>query len=163
MLSKIIKRSFSTSGTLLTWGETTYGWGRPINNNLFTPGAVEGFSNVTHVAAGPYHLAFLTSDSQVFTVGHGKNGRLGNGAESDAETPVKVDINGKVKQLACGLRHTLALTESGEVWAWGYGGRSPMFGCSYLGVHNPLGTGYNGSSLTPTKVSISNVSQISAG
>lgn len=80
MLSKITKRCFSTSGSLLTWGETTYGWGRPLNNNYYKPGVVEGFSNVTQVASGPYHLAFLTADSQVFTVGNGKNGRLGNGS-----------------------------------------------------------------------------------
>lgn len=55
------------------------------------------------------------------------------------------------------------MTESGEVWAWGYGGRSPIFGCSYLGVHNPLGTGRAASSSVPTKVNIKNVSQISAG
>lgn len=163
MLSNIIKRTFSTSGTLLTWGETTYGWGRPLDNNLYTPGIVEGFSNVAHVASGPYHLAFLTANSEVYTIGHGKNGRLGNGSETDAEAPVKVDIQGKVTQLACGERHTLALTDNGDVWAWGYGGRLPLFGCSYLGVHNPLGTGYTGSSLVPTKVDIKNVSQISAG
>ncbi len=63
MLTNAIKRTFSTSGTLLTWGETTYGWGRPLNNNLYTPGVVEGFSNVSHVASGPYHLAFLTANS----------------------------------------------------------------------------------------------------
>jgi len=55
------------------------------------------------------------------------------------------------------------LTDNGDVWAWGYGGRSPVFGCSYLGIHNPLGTGLTGSSSTPTKVNIKNVSQISAG
>jgi hypothetical protein len=71
MLSKVIKRCFATSGSLLTWGETTYGWGRPVNNNFYAPGLVENFNNVTHAAAGPYHLAFLTSDSQVFTVGLG--------------------------------------------------------------------------------------------
>ncbi len=88
---------------------------------------------------------------------------MGNGSSNTAETPVKVDIQGKVKQLACGQRHTLALTENGDVWAWGYGGRSPLFGCSWLGVHNPLGTGFGASSSTPVKVNISNVQQISAG
>ncbi len=63
MLSRIVKRCFSTSGSLLTWGETTYGWGRPINNNYYQPGFVEGFNNVTQVASGPYHLAFLTSNN----------------------------------------------------------------------------------------------------
>ena len=38
-----------------------------------------------------------------------------------------------------------------------------MFGCSSLGVHNPLGTGLAASSSTPVKVGISNVQQISAG
>jgi len=118
---------------------------------------------VTQAATGPYHLAFLTSNNEVYTVGYGKDGQLGNGSSTDAETPVKVDIQEKVKQLACGQRHTLALTESGEVWAWGYGGRSPVLGCSWLGGHNPLGTGLSGSSSTPVKVNISNVQQISAG
>ncbi len=55
------------------------------------------------------------------------------------------------------------MTESGDLWAWGYGGRSPILGCSWLGVHNPLGTGHSGSSSTPVKVNLQNVQQISAG
>jgi alpha-tubulin suppressor-like RCC1 family protein len=55
------------------------------------------------------------------------------------------------------------LTDNGDVWAWGYGGRSSPFGCSWLSVHNPLGTGPSGSSSTPVKVDIKNVTQISAG
>lgn len=80
MLTRVAKRCFSTSGALLTWGETTYGWGRPVDNNYYKPGVVEGFNNVTNVASGPYHLAFTTAASHVYTVGHGKNGRLGNGS-----------------------------------------------------------------------------------
>lgn len=60
MLSRIIKRSFSTRGSLLTWGESTYGWGRPADTNYYTPGFVEGFNNITYVASGPSHLAFIT-------------------------------------------------------------------------------------------------------
>lgn len=33
MISKLFKRSFSTAGKLLTWGETTYGWARPVPEN----------------------------------------------------------------------------------------------------------------------------------
>ena len=61
MLSKVIKRSFATSGSLLTWGETTYGWGRAVNDKVYAPDFVEGFNNVTHATTGPYHLAFLTA------------------------------------------------------------------------------------------------------
>ena len=40
MLSRVAKRCFSTSGALITWGETTYGWGRPVDNNYYKPGLV---------------------------------------------------------------------------------------------------------------------------
>lgn len=58
MITKILKRSFATSGSLLTWGETTYGWGREPTNNLRVPGPIEGFKDVVGVCAGPYHLIF---------------------------------------------------------------------------------------------------------
>lgn len=52
MLSKIIKRSFSTSGHLYTWGATTYGWGRPTNSQYWTPGLVQNFEDITSVSTG---------------------------------------------------------------------------------------------------------------
>jgi alpha-tubulin suppressor-like RCC1 family protein len=55
------------------------------------------------------------------------------------------------------------LTDNGEVWAWGYGGRSSLFGCTWFGSKNPLGNGPSKTSTVPVKVNISNVSQISAG
>ena len=55
------------------------------------------------------------------------------------------------------------MTESGDVYAWGYGGKTSFVGCSWFKTHNPLGTGLEGSSFTPVKVNINNVSQISAG
>lgn len=55
------------------------------------------------------------------------------------------------------------MADNGDVWAWGYGGRAPLFGCSWFGRHNPLGTGPSGSSSVPVKVDIKNVTQISAG
>jgi hypothetical protein len=45
MLSRVIKNSFAT-GQLLTWGQTTYGWGRPVNNQHWTPGLVTSFNDV---------------------------------------------------------------------------------------------------------------------
>lgn len=69
MLSKIIKRTFSTTGSLLTWGQTTYGWGRPVNNDLWTPGFVNNFNDIISVATGEYHLGFITKDNNIYTVG----------------------------------------------------------------------------------------------
>lgn len=80
MISKIIKRQFATAGALATWGETTFGWGRPTNNNFYVPGLVEGFNDVTQVASGPCHLLFLTQGKEVYSTGLGDEGQLGNGS-----------------------------------------------------------------------------------
>lgn len=40
MITKVINRSFATAGSLFTWGETTYGWGRKVNVYLRTPGKI---------------------------------------------------------------------------------------------------------------------------
>ena len=75
-LSKVIKRTFST-GSLLTWGETTHGWGRPVDNQFFVPGNVEGANQVVQVAAGKYHLGFITNDNSLFCTGLNDHGQLG--------------------------------------------------------------------------------------
>jgi alpha-tubulin suppressor-like RCC1 family protein len=83
MLSKILKRTFATSGRLYTWGETTYGWGRPTNNQYWTPGLVQNFADVTSVSTGEYHLGFVTKDHSVYTVGLSEDGRLGQSSTND--------------------------------------------------------------------------------
>lgn len=83
LLSKIIRRTFS-SGSLLTWGETTHGWGRPTNNQYYTPGLVENFSNIVSVSTGQYHLGFITKDNGVYTVGLNEDDRLGQSSIVDS-------------------------------------------------------------------------------
>jgi alpha-tubulin suppressor-like RCC1 family protein len=59
-------------------------------------------------------------------------GQLGNGSTADANSPQLVGgglAGEKVAQLACGWRHTVAVTESGRFFAWG------------RGVNGQLGTG----------------------
>jgi alpha-tubulin suppressor-like RCC1 family protein len=83
MLLKLIKRNFSTSGHLYTWGETTYGWGRPTNSQYWTPGLVPNFADITSVSTGEYHLGFVTKDHSVYTVGLSEDGRLGQSSIAD--------------------------------------------------------------------------------
>lgn len=122
MLQQIIKRSFST-GHLLTWGTTTYGWGRPTSSQYWTPGAVPNFNDITSVATGEYHLGFVTKDHSVYTVGLSEDGRLGQSSFADTELPRRVSFdapNIQIKSLSLGSRHSLALTNDGAVYAWGY-------------------------------------------
>ena len=156
MITKVLKRSFATAGSLLTWGETTYGWGREISNDLRVPGRIENFNDVVGVCAGPYHLLFARETKQIYSVGLGANGRLGHGNTNTLEFPEEIDELSKadVKRLAAGRRHSLALTESGDVYAWGYGGRnSGIFKHFYfLRTDSPVGFGESGDELRPRLV-----------
>jgi alpha-tubulin suppressor-like RCC1 family protein len=67
---------------------------------------------------------FFLADGRVLTMGNNHFGQLGIGTKDEHPgTPqfVKGSLEGKkVKQIATGLGHVLALTEEGEVYAWGH-------------------------------------------
>lgn len=122
-LCNAIKRTFTQSGHLLTWGETTHGWGRTTNTQYWTPGFVENFSDIVSVSTGQYHLGFITKDNGVYTAGLGEDGRLGQASTADNELPKRLSFdnpNAKITSLSCGTRHSLALAEDGSVYSWGY-------------------------------------------
>ena len=50
-------------------------------------------------------------------------GQLGNGTTEDASTPVPCSsvTQGQFRQLACGWRHSMAVTMGGDVYSWGRG------------------------------------------
>lgn len=167
MIAKTLRRTFATAGKLLTWGETTYGWGREVNNKLRVPGRVEGFDDVVDVSTGPYHLLLRTASQEVFSVGLGDNGRLGNGSTNSLETPESIEaLNGaNITQVAAGYRHSLALSESGDVYSWGYGGYSTPFLKTLLLSASPLGHGDTGDISTPRIVEglSTSILQVAAG
>ncbi|XP_072300865.1 RCC1 and BTB domain-containing protein 1-like isoform X3 [Eucyclogobius newberryi] len=72
--------------------------------------------------SGP-HVLLATEDGELFAWGHNGYSQLGNGTTNQGISPVLVSaniINKKVTKVACGSHHSMALTDSGEVYAWGY-------------------------------------------
>ncbi|XP_037335563.2 RCC1 and BTB domain-containing protein 1 isoform X1 [Pungitius pungitius] len=72
--------------------------------------------------SGP-HVLLATEDGQLFAWGHNSYSQLGNGTTNQGLSPLPVAINPlnkKVKEVACGSHHSVALTLDGEVFAWGY-------------------------------------------
>ncbi|XP_014916266.1 RCC1 and BTB domain-containing protein 1-like [Poecilia latipinna] len=72
--------------------------------------------------SGP-HVLLATDDGELFAWGHNGYSQLGNGTTNQGVAPVVVSanlINKKVMEVACGSHHSMALTDSGEVYAWGY-------------------------------------------
>jgi alpha-tubulin suppressor-like RCC1 family protein len=76
--------------------------------------------NVIDIACGESHTCALTSDGDVYTWGSGQIGQLGHGDFHRQSLPIKVaNINEKIVQVACGKKHTVALTSDGKVYSWG--------------------------------------------
>jgi alpha-tubulin suppressor-like RCC1 family protein len=115
----------------------------------------------TYVAAGLRHSAAVTEYGKVFMWGEGKFGQLGLSKREDVVgRPVCIsDLpdnhffgQQRVIQVACGSRHSIFLTEIGEVWTTGWG------------KYGQLGHGTTTDELKPRKVgSIQRAQRIQAG
>ena len=79
---------------------------------------------VVMVAAGRGHCAMVTEDGRVLTLGVGTDGRLGSGTDApsvEARCAAGLDAERAV-MVACGHFHTAAVTASGKLYLWGFGG-----------------------------------------
>ncbi|KAG9128903.1 hypothetical protein Leryth_009629 [Lithospermum erythrorhizon] len=106
--------ALTTSGHVYTMGSSVYGQlGNPQADGKL-PSQVEGKlgkSFVEEIACGAYHIAVLTSRTEVYTWGKGANGRLGHGDTDDRNTPALVESlrDKQVKSIACGANFTAAI------------------------------------------------------
>ncbi|CAK7330595.1 unnamed protein product [Dovyalis caffra] len=106
--------ALTTSGHVYTMGSPVYGQlGNPQADGKL-PIRVEGKlskSFVEEIACGAYHVAVLTSKTEVYTWGKGANGRLGHGDTDDRNFPSLVETlkDKQVKSIACGTNFTAAI------------------------------------------------------
>jgi alpha-tubulin suppressor-like RCC1 family protein len=113
------------AGLGISWGQNNFGeLGDPMTTERYVPGEVSMPTGVTFTAitTGAYHTAALTTDGDVYAWGFNIFGQLGNGTTTDEPTPVQSALppGTTITQLATGVGHNLALTSTGEVYAWGY-------------------------------------------
>uniref|UniRef100_A0A7N0VAS9 Uncharacterized protein n=1 Tax=Kalanchoe fedtschenkoi TaxID=63787 RepID=A0A7N0VAS9_KALFE len=106
--------ALTTSGHVYTMGSPVYGQlGNPQADGKL-PTRVEGKLAkifVEEIACGAYHVAVLTSRTEVYTWGKGANGRLGHGDIEDKNSPTLVEAlkDKQVKSIACGANFTAAI------------------------------------------------------
>eukprot|EP00823_Brevimastigomonas_motovehiculus_P007070 TRINITY_DN6079_c0_g1_i1.p1 TRINITY_DN6079_c0_g1~~TRINITY_DN6079_c0_g1_i1.p1 ORF type:complete len:444 (+),score=44.39 TRINITY_DN6079_c0_g1_i1:34-1365(+) len=107
--------------------------------------------SIKTAAIESYRWAYVTEDGSVFMLGRGSHGELGLGANvTQCLKPTKIEGLPPVKQIICKKYYTAAVTDSGDVYTWGRGGK-----------YAPLGHGNLETSYTPRKVeSVSKVKQI---
>jgi alpha-tubulin suppressor-like RCC1 family protein len=126
--------ALTSSGQLYAFGENYYGQlgsatNRGTSNPNPTPALVSlpGASGpVNQFAAGGEHSLALTSSGQLYAFGRNYYGQLGKATNSGTEnanpTPALVALpgaSGPVTQVAAGYAHSLALTSSGQLYAFG--------------------------------------------
>ncbi|GER40751.1 regulator of chromosome condensation family protein [Striga asiatica] len=106
--------ALTTSGHVYVMGSPVYGQlGNPQADGKL-PARVEGKlgrSFVEEISCGAYHVAVLTSRTEVYTWGKGANGRLGHGDTDDRNSPTLVEAlkDKQVKSVACGTNFTAAI------------------------------------------------------
>jgi alpha-tubulin suppressor-like RCC1 family protein len=120
----------TADGAVWTWGCGEYGrLGHGDEEDALVPRELEeqfGGARALSLAAGEAHTMVLTMRGAVWGFGFGLNGRLGFGNSINKYTPEQVGDeatfgNSKVRMVACGTLHTLAVTEDGAVLTWGSG------------------------------------------
>lgn len=108
------------------------------------PHRVQGLSGrVIAFACGAFHSAAVVESGELYTWGKGEWGMLGHRTIGDEHWPRVVDPlrHTRVVAVSCGGWHTAAITEAGEVFAFG------------RGEYGRLGLGDTSSRITPHRVS----------
>ncbi|KAK9824201.1 hypothetical protein WJX72_008492 [[Myrmecia] bisecta] len=118
--------ALDNGGAIYTFGWSKYGQlGHGNFSDEALPKRVESLRDrqIRIVAGGWRHTVAADHNGQLHSWGWNKFGQLGIQSTVDAATPVMVaDLASEdVVQLACGWRHTIAVTRAGQVYSWGRG------------------------------------------
>ena len=75
------------------------------------------------LAAGEYHTVVVSNLGQIWAAGLNDDGELGTGDTERQHAFVHVAVGGKkMVAVAAKFHHTAAITDSGELWTWGWNG-----------------------------------------
>ncbi|KAI0507018.1 hypothetical protein KFK09_013136 [Dendrobium nobile] len=106
--------ALTSTGMIFTMGSTLFGQLGNVEADGNSPACVAGkicTSFVEEIACGSYHVAALTSKTEVYTWGKGANGRLGHGDNDDRVLPTLVEAlkDKHVKSVQCGSNFTAVI------------------------------------------------------
>eukprot|EP00850_Spirogloea_muscicola_P020445 SM000216S06571 [mRNA] locus=s216:185144:189462:+ [translate_table: standard] len=117
------------AGELFTFGGNRFGQlGIGTERDVPQPVLIDGLRGVEGVACGGYHTAALAGCGDLSVWGGNEGGCLGLGRNvlANVPGPTRVEADA-VKQLtmvqvACGWKHTAAVSANGILFVWGWGG-----------------------------------------
>lgn len=115
----------TTGGSLYTFGNNSQGQlGIGSTANALTPTAVPGSFSEVYLGGDVVddgHVLALTTDGTVEAWGCDTSGQLGDGATTNEDSPVPVDVPAGVtfSFVAAGGSSSAAIDSLGDVWVWG--------------------------------------------
>jgi alpha-tubulin suppressor-like RCC1 family protein len=147
--------ALSNTGTVYAWGSNTYGQlGDNTTTNRLVPVQVKGvggsgtLTSITAISAGTSHSLAANGSGAAYAWGLNSSSQLGDTTTTQQNAPVRVravsgtgNLTG-IKSVAAGETHSLAVTTTGLMYAWGYNSKGE------------LGDGTTTSTVRPVKVSL---------
>ncbi|KYQ94330.1 hypothetical protein DLAC_04627 [Tieghemostelium lacteum] len=132
-------------GEVFSFGCGTHGrLGHGDELPRYTPTPIPSLlgKQIAQLSGGLMHSAAVDNQGRVYTWGWNKYGQLGNGTLKKQMTPGKVKdlAQWHISKVSSGRNHTIALTSSGEMLAFGFNA------CGQLGI------GSHTNSRVPTKI-----------
>lgn len=141
LVSVVTRQTFMIAlrddGTVMTWGSNSDGQlGYEAETDCGSGGAspcrrepteVPGITGAVAVAAGFTHSLVLLDDGSVVTFGDNGAGQLGYATEGELGlVPTAVPGLDDIVQVAAGSGCSFALSQDGQVWAWGNNDRGQL-------------------------------------
>ena len=115
----------SSDGNVYCWGQNTYGQlGDGTTVDRWTPARVKAPGNIklSRLSLGNRHTCAEGSNNEVYCWGHNSRGQLGDGTQTDRNTPVpaRAPTSIALSGPAAGGEHTCAEGSDGNVYCWGF-------------------------------------------
>jgi alpha-tubulin suppressor-like RCC1 family protein len=100
-------------------------------NNSYKPERLKFFDDksIKSIYCGLSHTALITDEGYLYMFGENHYGQLGQGnvdsitKENPKIVPYLAEKNIRIKKVCCTVNNTIALSEDGDVYSWGYGGK----------------------------------------
>ncbi len=96
------------------------------------------------VKAGEVHTIAKKNDGTLWSWGWNIDGELGDGTNTDQNTPLPISTNNIWQFISVGTGHTQVIKSDGTLWAWGYN------------ASGELGDGTNVNKNIPTQIGVDN-------
>ncbi|CAH1128754.1 unnamed protein product [Ceutorhynchus assimilis] len=116
--------ALSDQGLVFSWGDGDFGkLGRGGSEGCNVPHNIERLNhlNVVQIECGAQFSLALTKSGNIWTWGKGDYFRLGHGTDQHVRKPTLIESlrDRKIIHVAVGALHCLAVTDTGQVYAWG--------------------------------------------